>query len=398
MDLHNYKQRFDRTLERLEKSDISKGNKALIHEFKDYCLCQGISYGKLDAYLFYLVKFVNMLQKPIEKAHKGDIIRVIAELNQTKYSEETKVCFKIAVRRLYKIVRNTEGKGKYPEEVEWISTSISKNHKKLPEELLTDEEIEGLIRAGQNSRDKALLSILAESGARVSEIGTMKIKHISFEEYGTRITISGKTGSRKILVINSTPYLQEWLNLHPENNNPDSYLWYNQQNAPCLCYARISAILKLAAKRAGIIKRVYPHLLRHTRATRMACIMSEAAMKQYFGWTQSSKMAGVYVHMSGRDTDEAVLRANGIEVEKKVQVSKLKPKTCLRCKTVNQTTNRFCKTCGFALDSDASKLVKEEEEIKDINGMMEELIKDPDVVKLLCKKMREKSLITENIK
>jgi len=395
MDIHNYKGRFGRTLVRLDADkEISVGNREIIHKFKDNCLCRNISYGKLDAYLFYLMKFTKMLDKPIGDASKEDIMKVMADLNQTDYSEETKVCFKIVIRKVYQMVRGFEGK-EYPEEVKWITTTISQNHRKLPEELLTEEEVQNIIRAGQNTRDKALLSCLAESGCRISEIGTLQIKHVSFEEYGARLTVKGKTGTRKILIINSTPYLQEWINQHPDNENSDSYLWYNQQDNPCLSYARISAILKLASKRAKIKKRVYPHLLRHTRATRMANIMSEAAMKQYFGWTQSSKMAGIYVHMSGKDTDEAVLRANGIEVKQKDKPDqRLKPVECQRCKKKNESTNKFCKICGLPLDKKSiDNLMKEDTEKINADNLMEELVNDKEILAILVKKIMEKKLI-----
>jgi integrase/recombinase XerD len=44
----------------------------------------------------------------------------------------------------------------------------------------------------------------------------------------------------------------------------------------------------------------------------MANYLTEAQMNVYFGWTQGSDMPGVYVHLSGRDIDDAVLNANGI--------------------------------------------------------------------------------------
>ncbi len=104
----------------------------------------------------------------------------------------------------------------------------------------------------------------------------MKIKNVSFETYGARISIAGKTGSRKILIINATPYLQEWINSHPENQKHDappqlkswgltagacairnfqflsavenekhSFPWISNQGG-LLCYTRIMAILKRA--------------------------------------------------------------------------------------------------------------------------------------------------------
>ena len=69
----------------------------------------------------------------------------------------------------------------------------------------------------------------------------MQIKHISFEKYGARLTVTGKTGARKILVINCTPYLQQWINQHPENDNPDAFLWIGKFGK-LLTYARLYTI------------------------------------------------------------------------------------------------------------------------------------------------------------
>jgi len=391
MSLHNYKRRFERTMQRLEESDISAENKRVIYKFKDYCLSHGISVGKIDVYIFYLMKYVNMIDgKSIEKSTKDDVMRAIAILNQGSYSEETKKCFKIAIRRLYKIIRGVDEKGVYPDEVRWISINIKHSARKLPEELLTEEEMESIVRAGQCIRDKAILCCLAESGARISEIGLMKIKHISFEEYGARLTISGKTGTRKILVIKSVPYLQEWLNQHPLNDDPNAFVWYNQRDKLFLNYTRIVTILKTAARRAGIKKRVYLHLLRHSRATKLASIMSDSQLKHYLGWGQGSKMAGIYIHMSGKDTDDAILISNGINIEKKQEVPRLKPKDCLRCKTTNPATNRFCRICGFILnEAEAQEIIIKEAENQDIVRLMDRLMKNRDVMKIIAEKIKE---------
>ncbi|MFA5259259.1 MAG: site-specific integrase [Candidatus Pacearchaeota archaeon] len=390
IDIHNYKGRFDSTVKRINGSlDISDQDKLAINRLKDYCICQGITYGKIDAYLFYASKLARMLHKPIEQATKEDLMKVVAELNQSHYSEETKVCFKIMIRKFYKMLKGIEEKGKYPPEVDWINTTISKNHEKLPEELLTEEEVEKIIRSARTVRDKALLAVIAESGCRVSEIGTMKIRQITFEQYGARLTVSGKTGTRKILVISTAPYLREWLNQHPLNDNSDAYLWYNSGKNSFLSYARIAHILKAAANKAGIKKRVYLHLLRHTRATRMANMMSEAAMKQYFGWTQSSKMASIYVHMSGKDTDDAILKANGIEIKKEEFKQCLKPLNCEGCKTINEATNRFCKVCGLPLvKEEAQEIIKTDTERKQYDEMMMKALADPRILEIIKEKMK----------
>jgi site-specific recombinase XerD len=388
MDIHNYQKRYEGTCQRITNSnDISDENKKLIFEFRDYLLSEGIGPSKIERYLSDIMKLNKMLSKPFSEAIEQDLRRVVGHLNQTNLSEETKKTFKIMLRKFYRFLRGIHKKGVYPPEVEWISIAIPNNHKKLPEELLTEEEIVKIIQHCQTIRDKALISALAESGCRVSEVGTMRIKHVSFEEHGARLTVNGKTGMRKILVINSSPYLQEWINQHPSNEDPDSFLWAGE-NTRAIGYARIMAILKTAGKRAGIKKRLYLHLLRHSRATILANRMSDSALKHYLGWTQASKMAGIYIHMSGKETDETILEMNGIKVEKERKESPLKPKKCVKCKTVNEATNKFCKICGMVLEKkEANKIIENDLKRTQADEIMNRLMNDSEILELIRKKI-----------
>ncbi len=56
-------------------------------------------------------------------------------------------------------------------------------------------------------------------------------------------------------------------------------------------------------------------------------------MKEYLGWVGDSRMASTYVHLSGRDIDNAPLKLNGIKTEKDVNSEEhiLRIKTCSRC-------------------------------------------------------------------
>jgi len=390
MDIYNRKGQFEKGLQNIENSkEISKENKKIILNFKDYLLSEGIGIVRISRYFVELIRYNRMLKKSFNKATKEDIRRIVAELNQTELADETKKCFKILLRKLYRFIRGIEEKGVYPDEVKWISIAMPPNHKKLPEELLTEEEVKKIISKCDNLRDKTLMSCLYESGCRISEIGTMKIKHVSFEQYGARITVNGKTGMRKILIVNSTPYLQEWINRHPNNEDTESYLWVSN-TGKFLCYGRIVAILKNATKKTGIKKRVHAHLLRHSRATLLASTpgMSDSAMKHYFGWTQGSKMASIYIHMSGKDTDRAILMANGIKVDSEKVKSKLKPKKCLKCNCINEVTNRFCKICGFVLDKEeGKKIIERDFKRSQADNIMERIIDDPEFKELLIKKL-----------
>jgi site-specific recombinase XerD len=386
--IHNYEQRFNRTLERIKSSqEISEGNKAIILRFKDYLLSEGIGIAKIERYFGDLMKFNRLLGKGFEKANKDDIRRVVSAIHQEPLSEETKRCFKIMLRKFYRMIRGVEEKGIYPDEVRWMSLELGVKHRKLPEELLNEEEIKLIIQSCKNNRDKALIACLAESGCRISEIGLLRVKHISFESHGARISVNGKTGARKVLIINSVPYLQEWINSHPDNSNPDAFIWCTTKSR-LLTYHRMTAILKTAAKQAGIRKRVHPHLFRHSRATKLAGIMSDSQLKNYLGWTQGSKMAGIYVHMNGKETDEAIYKENGIDIQEEKKEPYLKPISCNRCRGINPATNRFCNKCGFILDNQtAREILQQESEQKGAVICLDKLLQDPEVKKILMKKL-----------
>jgi len=326
MDIHKHKQRLDGQIALVKKQkNISEENKIKILELKDYLLSEGIGYAKIARYIIDARKLAVMLAKPFYKAGEKDLRKVVATIEQSNLAPETKKGFKILVRKFYRFIHGVTEKGVYPKEVRWISINITKNNQKLPEEILTEGEVASIIQQCTNLRDKALIACLYESGCRIGEIMSLKMKHISFEKYGARLVVSGKTGMRKLLIINSAPYLQSWINSHPQSNVSGAFVWIGSSNS-VLSYTRVASILKDVAKRAGIRKRVHPHGLRHARATHLADKMSEASMKSYFGWGQDSKMCSTYIHLSGQQTDDAILRANGIEVKQDDKTALTKPK------------------------------------------------------------------------
>jgi len=127
MDIHNYQRQFE---------EILKENKKIILEFKDYLLSEGISIIRINRYFYELVKYDKILKKPYPQATKSNIRTSVAEIEQTNLSPESKKCFKVMLRKLYRYLEGVEEKGTYPEIVNWIQIAIPKHKEKFPEELL----------------------------------------------------------------------------------------------------------------------------------------------------------------------------------------------------------------------------------------------------------------------
>ncbi len=258
-----------------------------------------------------------------------------------------------------------------------------KSHK-LPEELLSVEELNKLIEAADHLRDKAFISTLYGSGCRIGELLCLQVKHVQFDNFGAVLLVNEKTGQRRVRVIASAQRLHQWIENHPLKRNPEAPLWITigtNSRYKVWNYGTAKEVIKKIARKAGIGKRVYPHLFRHSRATHLANHLTEAQIKQYFGWVQGSDMASVYVHLSGRDVDKALLKLNGLEVPEERGEVEFKPLICPRCKARNSPDSKFCSNCGMRLDA---KTAMEVDELRNrVDRLMNELVKNPDVLKAL---------------
>jgi hypothetical protein len=92
--------------------------------------------------------------------------------------------------------------------------------------------------------------------------------------------------------------------------------------------------------------------------------------------------------MSGKDTDESILRINGIDIQKEKAKPRLEPKKCLKCTTVNEATNICCKICGMPLSKEeAQRILQADTERQQADGIMNKLVKDPEILELIKKKL-----------
>ena len=392
VDIHDYDARMARAEGLLRRGNpISRRNAELIEKFMEHCISIGLSKARVTRYAFALKKLAEFLGKDFDKATKEDIKELVVKIESSDYSPWTKQIFKVTLKRFYKWLKG--GDREYPEEVKWIKTTLSARDRMLPEDLLTEEEIKAMVDAMHHPRDKAFIMTLYESGARIGELGSMRIKDVKFEEKYAVLMLKGKTGPRRVMVVVSVPYLRAWLEVHPLKDDPDAPLWVNigtVNRFKAASYPTLAKILKVAAKRAGIKKRVTPHILRHSRATFLASRLTEAQMCEIFGWVQGSKMPSIYVHLSGRDVDDAVLGIYGLKKSEEKE-PKLKPKICPRCGTVNTPDAMFCSKCGLALDIKAA--MQMEETKRRIDAIMNKLMEDEEFRTFMMKKIQELGLV-----
>ncbi len=351
-----------------ESSDISDHNKELIEDYHRDKTLDGMSEATLDRNLTRLKIMAEHLNVEFDEMDRSDVKDLVAWLMDQDYAEGTVNTYKTVIRSFWRWINPTEN-GDAPEEVSWIKITGSNGNGKLPKDLLTQSDIKEQVRAAHNPRDKALIMMLYETGARIGEIIDLTVGDIEDREHGKKVVIEGKTGARRLPLVESVPYLNRWLNQHPTGNK-ENPLWckirtqngHGTKGADELTYNYINKkILKKTMEKAGIDKPANPHHYRHSRASYLANELKEAQLCEWFGWVQGSDVPAKYVHLSGRDIDNAYDQMHGLyepeEDENSPDVIE-----CWRCEELEDPERRYCGKCGAPLDKEARGDVEVEQE------------------------------------
>ncbi len=352
----------------------------VLEDFKVFLGGSGRLPITIERHEYCLKKFLEFAGKDFDfdTATRQDLMTVISKINASTFAPETKRKIQIGIKLLYKW---RKGNGEiYPTEVSWIKTTGS-NKMKLPEELLSEQEVERMIEKTANIRDRLAISLAFEVGGRVSELCHLRIKDCDFGSDIGHVTLNGKTGMRRVPIRRSLPFARAYLDTL-DKSDPNKALWltsgsWTDKEQP-ITKPAFAKILKVAAKRAGIKKRIYPHLFRHSSATYWANKLTEQQLKFYFGWVGGSKMAATYVHLSGRDLDNAILSSYN---DTGTQIEKPRPpsfKKCPTCAEINGLSALHCSRCGSVLDLQVE--LTQEEDLKTVKAFLKKAAKNPKLL------------------
>lgn len=352
-----------------------ENSKSEIEKFLNIKEANGQSEYTIKSQQTILAKLDTFLNgKPFREVTQDEIVAFVSEMNK-KYAEPYVGLAKIVIKSFYRHLYGLK-KNEFPSQV--VNLNSNYNHKKKlpirPEDVITKEDLVEFLRWCDNFRDKAIVVTLYESAARIGEFVKINIEHIKFDERGAVLVIEGKTGQRRLRLIESVPFLQKWVEAHPRKGEDHAPLWCSVRKP----FGRVNSgaihlVLLKIKNRSRVKKPMNPHNFRHSRLTELAKFLSDSKLKIFAGWTAKSDMAGVYVHLTGKDLDDDLFKIAGVEIEQKPKVSPLFELNCPRCGTKNPVNNMFCGLCGLVLDEikvvsqelDQEKMKNEIEELKD---------------------------------
>jgi integrase len=273
-----------------------------------------------------------------------------------------------------------------------------------PTDLWTAEDDTLFLKYCPNPRDRCYHAMSRDSAARPHELLKLRIKDVVFKltpdnkKQYAEILVNGKTGTRHIPLIDSIPYIKDWItNHHPQAGNPNSILLcglgksinraidirslhriyqdyknkffsklLDNPNVPPEDKQRIRELLK---------KPWNPYIRRHSSLTEKSGILKEHHLRQFAGWSPGSNMHMKYLHYFGNESNDSILEAYGIISKDEQSVDILRPKQCPNCNEPNKQDSRFCAKCKMVLTYDAySETLESEKQKEDKLAVMEKQV------------------------
>ena len=274
-----------------------------------------------------------------------------------------------------------------------------------PSDLWDSREHSVFLRYCPSKRDRCYHAMANDMSARPHEILNLKVKDINCKtteegiQYAEVLIIGGKTKPRTLPLIDSIPYVKDWIDSHPTGGNPESWLFVSLSKntyGSKLSYDGLSGHYKYYYKdkyfprllddatvpeadksfiRNMLTKPWTLYVFKHSALTEKSLILKEAVLRDHAGWSNSSRMPEVYIHYFGMESSRSLLQAKGIVKthDNSSTVNKLKSKQCPNCYEPNKPDSKFCAKCRMVLTYDAySQTLNSEKQKQDRLTSVEE--------------------------
>lgn len=296
----------------------------LLTDFLEYLeIEKNRSQKTIENYHHYLERFFNWAQINDSKGISLDLVRKF-RLYLNRYRDEkgrelkkiTQNYHMIAIRNFLKYLSKRDIETLAPEKIE-----VGKSSSPIVE-FLDLSELERLLGAANGNdlkslRDRAILELLFSAGLRVSELVSVNRDQINLKTQ--EFSIRGKGSKVRIVFISDAAksalekYLDKRIDIDPalfiRIMNHESRITNNKSLR--ITQRSIQRIVKCYATKAGIVKDVHPHTLRHTFATDLLANGADIRSVQSMLGHSSITTTQVYTHVTDQRLKEIHKKFHG---------------------------------------------------------------------------------------
>ncbi len=287
-----------------------------INGFKTYLkLEKSLSENSIHAYVrdiekleqFLSQKHPNILPQNVKMKNLQDFISWIHRQGLTATTQARLIS---GIKAFYKYLLLEDYVKENPAEL----LESPKTKRKLPDTLSIDE-INKLVETidlskPEGTRNKAMLETLYGCGLRVSELISLKISNIYFNE--GFIKVRGKGNKERLVPFGTTAkkYVVQYINHDRIHINIDKnftdFLFLNKRGRP-ISRVMVFIIIRDLAEKTGLRKKISPHTFRHSFATHLIEGGADLRAVQEMLGHESITTTEIYTHLDRDYLREAIL-------------------------------------------------------------------------------------------
>jgi integrase/recombinase XerD len=278
----------------------------ILDQFLHYLIVEkGLSKNTIDAYGHGLSRFLDYLRRKgiqeMPSVSKFDVKAFLLALKKQGLSTRTVVRNLVAIRTLFRFLIGEGILETNPIE-EMESPKIAKT---LPE-ILSLKEVEQLLeqpnpQAPLAIRDRAMLEVLYATGMRVSELTQLPMNQINLE--GGYVLVFGKGSKERIVPLGSEAirWVTFYLKVARERlaKGKESPFLFISRSGRAMSRQQFWKNIKAYGRRAGIRKRITPHVLRHSFASHLLERGADLRSVQMMLGHVDISTTQIYTHVTG---------------------------------------------------------------------------------------------------
>ena len=271
-----------------------------VDDFINYILIEkGLSKNTALAYRTDLNTYLKFLEE------KKINYETISHLEITDFLWYLKKDLGFKPRSTYRMIESIRQFYKFliAENIIKADPTVNLTGNKLPDDLpdiLTNDEVTRLLNSVSGNdnlsiRNRAMLEILYATGLRVSELISLKFSNIDVEE--CFVKIFGKGNKERLVPFGQKAQLYLKRYLRVRKNTKSEFIFLTRLNKP-ISRIEFWRQLKQIAIKAGIMKNITPHTLRHSFATHLLTGGADIRFVQEMLGHSSISTTQIYTHVS----------------------------------------------------------------------------------------------------
>jgi integrase/recombinase XerD len=355
-------------------------NKTYLDAFDDYNRSKGLSQHTIKIQGHLIRVFDKYVNKPFQDVTRTDVERFLEYAN-TRYEKSSVEQMKMVLKKFFKwfsekqleteiqkIEQDMRKKGKSQLEIEKTIWELNNQRPKYPycvswikchyvpsklteKDILTPDEVQKLIITADHPQTKTIIALIWDVAMREGQLCSLNIGDLIIRDGKIDVEVEMDGGERRVIPLtDSVPYIIEWLNLTMYKDQPDKPLFYSLSKP---FYGNrysengIYFLVRKLGRKAGFRRRIYPHLIRHSRCTYWKKTGVDSATIKHIGlWKMNSNIPDTtYSHLCSNDHRNEILRSQGLQPEETSNKNPLAVNYCSRCGEGNPSTNSFCFKC-----------------------------------------------------